>query len=241
MGSGLASRDADGRLRSNRRRSEPAHQTVGDVSGHNGGDQNGHDAKPDHKNPEQAEQDSGRDEPAGDSAGKRGERDSDVVGEDLRRSSGLLVRREAEVRSLRTPGDHHDSQKIFAMDFRLTGKLANRPERAQRCCVAAAARNARFKNDAVDLRTRAFYMAWDTARVVFLLNRKYVLTTSWYWKQLFECPVQPKDFRKLVEIVAGFVSSNREELVEAVERLWGETMLPVVARGNSIESADIQV
>lgn len=105
----------------------------------------------------------------------------------------------------------------------------------------AAARNARFKNDAVDLRTRAFYMAWDTARVVFLLNRKYVLTTSWYWKQLFECPVQPKDFRKLVEIVAGFVSSNREELVEAVERLWGETMLLVVARGISIESADIQV
>ncbi len=105
----------------------------------------------------------------------------------------------------------------------------------------AAARNARFKDDMVDLRTRAFYMAWDTARVVFILNRKYVLTTSWYWKQLFECPVQPKDLRKLVDIVAGFVSSNREELVEAAERLWSDTMLLVKARGVSIESDDIQV
>ena len=105
----------------------------------------------------------------------------------------------------------------------------------------AAARNARFKDDMVDLRTRAFYMAWDTARVVFILNRKYVLTTSWYWKQLFECPVQPKDFRKLIDTVAGFASSNREELVEAVERLWSETMPLVTARGVSIESDDIQV
>src|SRR6059036_695133 len=44
----------------------------------------------------------------------------------------------------------------------------------------AALRNANFKQDNLDLRTRAFYLAWDTARVVFLLNRKYVLTTSWF-------------------------------------------------------------
>ncbi len=105
----------------------------------------------------------------------------------------------------------------------------------------AAVRNADLKDDLVDLRTRAFYMAWDTARVVFILNIKYVLTTSWYWKQLFECSEQPKDFRKLVATVAGFVSSKREELVEAVERLWGETMVLVRARGISIESDDIQV
>ncbi len=105
----------------------------------------------------------------------------------------------------------------------------------------AAVRNASFKDDMVDLRTRAFYMAWDTARVVFILNREYVLTTSWYWKQLFKCPQQPKDFRKLISTLAGFASSNWEELVEAVERLWGETMLLVRARGVSIESSDIQV
>jgi hypothetical protein len=105
----------------------------------------------------------------------------------------------------------------------------------------AAVRNADFKNDLVDLRTRAFYMAWDTARVVYLLNRKYVLTTSWYWKQLFECPEQPRDLRQLVEIVAGFVNSSRQELVQAAERLWKDTMLFVTRRGVSIESSEILV
>src|SRR5205807_2965055 len=72
----------------------------------------------------------------------------------------------------------------------------------------AAVRNAHFKGDLKDLRTRAFYMAWDTARVVFLYNRKYVLTTSWFWKQLFECKHQPKRFRKLVDIIAEFEKST---------------------------------
>src|SRR6266571_47743 len=105
----------------------------------------------------------------------------------------------------------------------------------------AAVRNADFKDDMLDLRTRAFYMAWDTARVVYLLNRKYVLTTSWYWKQLFECSEQPRELRRLVETVAGFVDSSRQELVEAAERLWKETMLVVIRRGVSIESSDILV
>src|SRR5437879_8779913 len=51
----------------------------------------------------------------------------------------------------------------------------------------AAVRNAHIKRNPRDLRTRAFYLAWDTARVVFLHNREYVLTTSGYWKTLFEC------------------------------------------------------
>ena len=105
----------------------------------------------------------------------------------------------------------------------------------------AAIRNAEFKHDQVDLRTRTFYMAWDTARVVLLLNRKYVLTTSWLWKQLFECKDQPKDLKKLISIVAGFVESSPRQLVEASERLWQETMLMVRDRGISIESAEIIV
>ena len=105
----------------------------------------------------------------------------------------------------------------------------------------AAVRNADFKNDMIDLRTRAFWMAWDTARVVYLLNRKYVLTTSWYWKQLFECTEQPKNLRGLIDVVAGFVPSTRKELVEAAEKLWKETMILVQKRGISIESAEILV
>ncbi len=104
-----------------------------------------------------------------------------------------------------------------------------------------AVRNADFKQDRLDLRTRAFYMAWDTARVVFLLNRKYVLTTSWFWKQLFECPEQPKDFRRLVEVVGGFIESTSGQLVEAVEELWQETMVMVRERSVTIESAEIIV
>jgi len=105
----------------------------------------------------------------------------------------------------------------------------------------AAVRNAHTKRDHRDLMTRAFYMAWDTARVVFLYNRKYVLTTSWFWKQLFECQEQPKRFRKLVDIVAGFEKSTSSELADAAEELWRETMLMVQPRGISIESLDIVV
>lgn len=105
----------------------------------------------------------------------------------------------------------------------------------------AAVRNARIKGDLRDLRTRAFYMAWDAARVVFLCNRKYVITTSWFWKQLFECQEQPKDFRNLIDIVAGFIESTQTELVDATEKLWLETMKMARARGLSIESLVIIV
>lgn len=46
---------------------------------------------------------------------------------------------------------------------------------------------------------------------------------------------------KLIEIVAGFANANPEELAEAAERLWSETMPLVKAKGISIESEDIQV
>jgi kanamycin nucleotidyltransferase len=105
----------------------------------------------------------------------------------------------------------------------------------------AAVRNAQLKEDQRDLRTRAFYMAWDTARVVFLCNRRYVLTTSWFWKQLLECKEQPKDFRNLIDIVTGFTESTQTELVNATEELWLETIMMVRARGVSIESNDIIV
>jgi len=119
-------------------------------------------------------------------------------------------------------------------------------EEIRRAAVAmteslAAVRNANIKGDQRDLRTRAFYMAWDTARVVFLHNRKHVLTTSWFWTQLFECQEQPKVFRKLIDIVAGFEKSTSSELVDATEELWRETMLMVQPRRISIESTNITV
>src|SRR5256712_13687558 len=73
----------------------------------------------------------------------------------------------------------------------------------------AAVRNAKLKRDQRDLRTRAFYMAWDTARVVFLYNRRYVLTTNWLWEQLFGCRDHPRGVRYLVDDVAGYEKSTR--------------------------------
>jgi kanamycin nucleotidyltransferase len=105
----------------------------------------------------------------------------------------------------------------------------------------AAVRNAHFKRDQRDLRTRAFYMAWDTARVVFLHNRKYVITTSRFWKQLFECQEQPKRLRKLIDIVAGFEKSTNTELVDATQELWRQTIMMVQPRGFPIESRKITV
>ena len=105
----------------------------------------------------------------------------------------------------------------------------------------AAVRNADLNGDVVDLRSSAYYMAMDTAGVVYLLNRKYVLTTSWYWKRLFECQLQPRDLKRLIEIAAGFAPSSIRELVDASERLWSETMPLVKSRGVSIESSEIIV
>jgi kanamycin nucleotidyltransferase len=105
----------------------------------------------------------------------------------------------------------------------------------------AAVRNAHLKRDYRDLRTRGFFLAWDTARVVFYHNRKYVLTTSWFWKQLFECPEQPKGFRKLIDVVAGFEKSTNAELVGAAEKLWRTAILMLQQRGISMESTDIKV
>jgi kanamycin nucleotidyltransferase len=105
----------------------------------------------------------------------------------------------------------------------------------------AAVRNARFKRDSRDFRTRAFYLAWDAARVVFYHNRSYVLTTSWFWKQLFDCKEQPKGFRKLIDVVAGFEKSTNAELVDAAEELWRTTMLMVQPLGISVELTGIKV
>jgi len=105
----------------------------------------------------------------------------------------------------------------------------------------AAVRNANWKRDKRDLRTRAFYLARDTARVVYLYNRKYVITTSWFWKLLFECDQRPKGLRTLIDIVAGFRKSTSRELVDASEELWRETMRMVQARGFVIDASEIIV
>lgn len=102
-------------------------------------------------------------------------------------------------------------------------------------------RNALLKGDIRDLRTRAFYMAWDTARVIFYYNRKYVLTSSWFWRQLFECRKQPENLRSLIDVLAGFEISTQKQIAVAAEELWKNTMAMVLPRRLSIESRKIIV
>ena len=99
----------------------------------------------------------------------------------------------------------------------------------------AAVRNADYVRDSIALRSGAYWMAMDTAKLVLLLNRRYVLTTSWFWKQAFECPQQPEDFKRLVSTAAGFMDSTDDERVDAVEKLWKQTMKLVYARGISLD------
>jgi len=105
----------------------------------------------------------------------------------------------------------------------------------------AAVRNAGIVHDSVVLRSGAYWMAMETAKLVLLLNRRYVLTTSWFWKQAFECPEQPKDFENLAKLAAGFVDTTDSERLDAVEKLWKEAIKLVLARKISIESTSMTV
>ena len=102
-------------------------------------------------------------------------------------------------------------------------------------------RNAHLKADPWDLKERAFYMAWDAARVVFMLNRRYVLTTSWLWKQALECPVKPDNFAEMVQTLLGMRTADADEVVQAAERLYEEMMKLVSPRRVSIEVENLYV
>jgi kanamycin nucleotidyltransferase len=101
--------------------------------------------------------------------------------------------------------------------------------------------NARITGDAVQTRIRGFAIAGEASMLVFLLNRRYVTTTSWYWKQVFECPWTPKDFERLVKVSAGFTPASPEEVAEAANQLCSEVMEMVRSRGISVEVDELVV
>ncbi len=102
-------------------------------------------------------------------------------------------------------------------------------------------RNAQLIDDAIGIRARGIYLAGDAAKVILLLNQRYVLTTSWFWKQAFECPVKPVDFQKLIERAAGFVPSSLDEIVAATEELCDVVFEMIRNQGISLESQEIVV
>jgi hypothetical protein len=105
----------------------------------------------------------------------------------------------------------------------------------------AVMKNAMLTNDTVGILSRGRVLAEDAARIVLLLNRKYVTTTSWLWKIVFDLRTKPKDFKEVVEKMLGFVPTTREEIVACSQRLYREMSEFVAYTGVKIECDDLWV
>ena len=105
----------------------------------------------------------------------------------------------------------------------------------------AVLRNDVLTNDKVGVLMRGRVLAEDAARILLLINRRYVTTTSWFWKTVFDLPNNPKDFRMLVEKMSGFVPTTEEEVAGSSERMYKEISQLVTHHGLKIERADLWV
>ncbi len=99
----------------------------------------------------------------------------------------------------------------------------------------AVMRNAVLTNDKIGVLSSGRVLAEDAARILLLLNRRYVTTTSWFWKIVFDLRIKPKGFKELVEKMSGFVPTTREEVVASSERLYEEMSDLVTHYGVEIE------
>ena len=102
-------------------------------------------------------------------------------------------------------------------------------------------RNARLTKNKIGVLSSGRTVAEDAARIVFLLNRRYVTTTSRFWKIIFDLRNKPKDFKELVEKMCGFVPTTPEEVVASSERLYNEMSYLVTHHGIKIECDDLWV
>jgi len=102
-------------------------------------------------------------------------------------------------------------------------------------------KNAELEHDEIGIRTAGFYLAWDTARLVLLMNKRYVLTSSWFWKETKDSVVKPKGFWTREEKLAGFVRASVEAIVESAESLCDDMLKIVESLSISIEPAKLLV
>ena len=105
----------------------------------------------------------------------------------------------------------------------------------------ASMRNATLTKNKIGVLSSGRTLAEDAARIVFLLNRRYVTMTSRFWKILFDLRNKPKDFKELVEKMCGFVPTTPEEVVASSERLYNEMSDLVTHHGIKIECDDLWV
>ncbi len=105
----------------------------------------------------------------------------------------------------------------------------------------AVLRNNVLTKDMVGVVMRGRVLAEDAARILFLINRRYVTTTSWFWKIAFDLPIKPKGFKKLVEKMSGFVPTTGEKVVPSSERMYKEVSDLLTHYGVKIERGDLWV
>jgi len=105
----------------------------------------------------------------------------------------------------------------------------------------AVLRNDVLTNDKVGVLMRGRVLAEDAARTLFLINRRYVTTTSWFWKVAFHLPDKPKDFKKLVEKMSGFVPTTEREIVASSKKLYKEMFERVRQHGVKIEQKQLWI
>ncbi len=101
--------------------------------------------------------------------------------------------------------------------------------------------NALLTDDPLVLKSRGVSLAQAAGDLVLLLNRRFVITTSWFWKQVFECATRPADLQELVEVLMGVRLSSREQLRRCADKLYSEMMEIVAASGVSLEARDLIV
>lgn len=101
--------------------------------------------------------------------------------------------------------------------------------------------NAKLADDETGVRTAGFWFAWSVAKLVLMLNRKYILTSSWFWKEARACELKPENFWARVEKLAGFTRVSVEELLTTASDLCEEMLKIVESRGISIESSELIV
>jgi len=105
----------------------------------------------------------------------------------------------------------------------------------------AVLRNDVLTNDKVGVLMRGRVLAEDAARILFLINRRYITTTSWFWKIAFELPDKPKDFKKLVEKMSGFVPTTEREIVASSKKLYNEMFERIRRHGVKIEQRQLWI
>ena len=105
----------------------------------------------------------------------------------------------------------------------------------------AVLRNDVLKKDKIGVLMRGRVLAEDAARILFLINRRYVTTTSWFWKIAFGLEDKPKDFKNLVEKMSGFVPTTEQEIVASSKKLYNEVFERVRQHGVKIEQKQLWI